>query len=235
MNKLQIDQITGNQKAKDFLKKLLSSQQKPHALLFEGIEGIGKKLCAQAFAQTLLCENKNACGICTHCNRFKDNIHPDYFFIEPDSKIKKDSISIDQIRFLLKETAYPPKLSEHRVVIIDGMELLTIEASNSILKLLEEPPNGWLFLLITSAIDKLLPTITSRTTLIKFYPLNKTEVASFLEKNNLIKIHDIDIASSLANGSIGFAYRYGNKDAEKTRQYALTFCQKALQGSGREH
>ena len=226
------DKIIGNEKVKDFFKKLLQAEQKPHAFLFVGSNGIGKALLAKTFAAALLCGNgKEACGNCDNCHHFKNKSHPDYFYIEPDlkkdSEERKDNISINQIREVLKEAAYTSKLSSHKVVIVDGMELLQAPAANSILKLLEEPPVGWVFLLIADSVENILPTILSRTTKIKVNTLTNEEMIRYLEKYNDI---DKNVIASLACGSIGKADSYINDEIKTIRKSTLLFLKAAFLG-----
>ena len=222
--------IVGNEEAKHFLQKLLTAKQRPHAFLLTGVEGIGKRCLAQIFAQTLFCDNDiEPCGSCSSCIRLRSNNHPDYFFIEPelkkDEQTRKNTIGIEQIRFLSKEAAYAPKLAKHRIVIIDSAHLLTVEAANSLLKLLEEPPNDWVFVLLAASIENMLATILSRVVVIRMKPLTAAEIMSLLEQKGFTNIEENKLAASLSEGSLGKAMEYTTGKAIAAKNKALDFLQ----------
>lgn len=159
----------------------------PHAILFYGTEGIGKTAFAEAFAQSLLCEaplaGGHACGTCASCGWFSQYNHPDYRRVRPEildgddgdaegdaeekksakaSKAPSKEIKIDQIRALADFMNVSTHRSGMRVVVLYPAEALNTAAANSLLKTLEEPPPGTMFLLVANRLDRLLPTILSR-------------------------------------------------------------------------
>lgn len=157
----------------------------PHAILFHGPGGIGKETFAMALAQSLLCEHPKsdgeACGECPSCNWFMHRNHPDYRCIRPEAledeitddnndteekssakKAPSSDIKIEQVRALSSFMNVSTHRSGMRVVVLYPVEALTTEASNAILKTLEEPPENTIFLLVTDRIDRLLPTVLSR-------------------------------------------------------------------------
>lgn len=160
----------------------------PHGILFHGAPEIGKRDFASAVAQSLLCENRavdgSACGQCQACGWFVEGNHPDYRAILPEAlqpepsseadqggtvsvaktKTPSREIKIDQIRQLDGFFAVGTHRGGSRVALIYPAEVMTVAASNALLKTLEEPGPGTVFLLVTSHLDQLLPTIRSRTT-----------------------------------------------------------------------
>ncbi len=155
----------------------------PHALLFRGKQGTGKAGFARALAQALLCEAARggaACGACSSCGWFSQGTHPDFRSVEPEAiagekaeaeegserkpgeRRARQQITVDQVR----ELADFVNLSSHRqgfkVVLIHPAESLNIHAANALLKTLEEPPPGTLFLLVSHRPRRVLPTILSR-------------------------------------------------------------------------
>jgi len=160
----------------------------PHGILFHGAPDIGKREFASAVAQNLLCENRaedgSACGQCQACGWFVEGNHPDYRAILPEAlqpepsaetdqgstgsaaktKTPSREIKIDQIRQLDGFFAVGTHRGGSRVALIYPAEMMTVAASNALLKTLEEPGPNTVFLLITSHLDQLLPTIRSRTT-----------------------------------------------------------------------
>lgn len=222
--------IVGNEEAKHFLQKLLTAKQRPHAFLLTGVEGIGKRCLAEIFAQVLFCGNDiEPCGSCSSCIRLRKNNHPDYFFIEPelkkDEQTRKNTISIEQSRFLSKEAAYAAKLSKNRIVIIDGMHLLTVEAANSLLKLLEEPPSGWLFILLATSTENILATILSRVVVVRMKPLSVDEIVALLEKKGFTGEEENKLAAHLSEGSLGKAIEYRTGKTVATKEKAIDFVQ----------
>ena len=160
----------------------------PHALLFHGAGGIGKADFLEAFAQALLCENVqadgHACGVCASCGWFAQHNHPDYRRVRPEAledepgadgddedgnkkssaktKTPSKDIKIEQIRALADFMNISTHRQGLRVVVLYPAEALNTPASNALLKTLEEPPPGTVFLLASNSLDRLLPTILSR-------------------------------------------------------------------------
>jgi DNA polymerase-3 subunit delta' len=151
----------------------------PHALLLHGRAGIGKYDFARYFSQSLLCANKSeqgyACGVCSSCNWFKDESHPDFKLLSPeDAELedegvstkktkKKTQISVAQIRELQNFLGLTSHRSDGlRIVLIHPAEALNNASANALLKMLEEPAAGVIFVLVTHQLDRLLPTIISR-------------------------------------------------------------------------
>lgn len=151
-------------------------------LLFKGNKGIGKLDLAIHFAQSLLCQHPAqagfACGTCPSCHWFEQGAHPDYRLLQPealsmDGEAGEDSksvsskkpgkqISVDQIRSLADFIGMSAHQGGRRVVIIHPAETMNTNAANALLKNLEEPPQGLLFILVSHKPQQLLPTILSR-------------------------------------------------------------------------
>ncbi len=158
----------------------------PHALLFVGPPGLGKRELAEALAARLLCEapavDGHACGRCPACQWRLAGNHPDLYRVVPAAdaaaaeggesaaaggeagagKAKSEQIVIEQIRDLQAALSVTGHHSERRVVVIDPAEAMNVFTANALLKLLEEPPAGCVFVLVSSAPRRLLPTIRSR-------------------------------------------------------------------------
>lgn len=161
----------------------------PHAILFHGAAGTGKTGFIEAFAQALLCENVRAdghgCGECASCGWFVQHNHPDYRRVRPEaledepvaaegeegadgdkkakaSKTPSKEIKIEQVRALADFMNISTHRQGLRVVVLYPAEALNMPASNALLKTLEEPPPGTVFLLASNSLDRLLPTILSR-------------------------------------------------------------------------
>ena len=179
----------------------------PHALIFKGKEGIGKHDFAMTFAKSYLCQtqlpNYLPCEVCTSCNWFPDS-HPDFKHIAPieseddeSSKrktVRKKNIAIHQIRELseyLELSAHQEK--GKRIVLIEPAESLNQSASNALLKILEEPPENTLFILVTSQTQKLIATIRSRCQLLDLRGPSLEEARLFLDEQKIV--HDESLLS----------------------------------------
>ncbi len=138
-------------------------EQLPHALLLQGRPGLGKHDFAVQLAQALLCEQARdgvACGQCHSCRLFAAGTHPDLAGVGLVEDAK--SITVDQIRALGDFLSLRPHTAARKVVIISPAEAMNINAANSLLKLLEEPPLGSMLLLVTSHPARLPATVRSR-------------------------------------------------------------------------
>lgn len=222
------DEVLGHQQNKEFLQKLLKPGSRPHALLFYGMGGIGKKMLALHFAKTFLCKStsKKPCGICESCRLMdiENNsfAHPDFYLLTAEEAGK--DIKIEQVKEMAKQAAFAPVLSEHKVCIIDDAGQMTAEAANSLLKLLEEPPPGWLFILITQQAERLLPTVLSRVVRLRFDAPDTSAVRQILEAKGITQ--NAQVLAALAGGSPGRALSYNQADIFAIRREALDLLKK---------
>lgn len=155
----------------------------PHGLLLKGPQGTGKFELAMQFAQSLLCERPDAsgfaCGSCPSCHWFSQGSHPDFRLLQPDAlsqegdegeeaksasgKKPSKQISVDQVRSLADFFGMSAHQGGRRAVVIHPAEAMNTNAANALLKNLEEPPPGLLFILVSHKPQQLLPTILSRS------------------------------------------------------------------------
>ena len=156
-----MNKIIGHEKVKNILKKIILEDKVGHAYLFTGKEGIGKKLVAIEFAEMIMTKDGDG--------TFNES---DFDIIEPE----KDVIKVDKIRNLINEIYIKPTYSKRKVIIIDDSEKMNSSAQNALLKVLEEPPLYATLILITSNKEKIIRTILSRVTEIKFDNLSVDEL-----------------------------------------------------------
>jgi DNA polymerase-3 subunit delta' len=164
------------ERATRVIKRLILQNRLPHAILLIGKTGIGKKAFARAMAKSLLCCNRldgtEACGECSSCRKVDALSHPDLVIVSTEG----NTIKIDQIRAVIEKTSYRTAKDRFRVIIIEEAEKLSDEASNALLKILEEPPEGNIFVLTSSQHYQLLPTIRSRCCHIALQPASYGEL-----------------------------------------------------------
>ena len=223
------DDVLGHQQQKDFLSNYLTAIERPHALLFIGAEGLGKKQLALQFAKTLLCSSHNGQDNCESCrlmNLIDGNFsHPDFLFIQREVDVKtgrlKD-ISLEQIKNLITKSAFAPIMSKVKVCIIEDIDRMSEAAANSFLKLLEEPPSGWVFVLLATDEQKLLTTILSRVVSLHFYGIEPVFVQQILVKRGIEK-NQAEVLAQISEGSIGAAISLSSKDVFYWRQQAQSF------------
>lgn len=201
------ENIIGHEKSKNLLRMFLENKNIPHAFLFYGQEGIGKKLAAKEFTKHLFCKTGTACGRCSPCIKLDRGSHPDLIVIEGDN-----SIGIDQSRMLSKEICEYPYESEKRVIIIDQAETLTREAANALLKTLEEPPPYNHFFLITSAEQEVPATIRSRCNRVFFTPLSREQLKQFFLQRPGSDKDQADLLADISCGSIGCGLFWSEAD-----------------------
>jgi DNA polymerase-3 subunit delta' len=159
--------ILGHKFQIELLEKMLQKKEIPHALLFFGPEGIGKKTVAIYFLEKILQKNPFS--------------HPDFCFVFP----QKNEIKIDQIREMIWKLSLSSFSQNFKTAILDDCHLMNVEAQNCLLKFLEEPKGKTILILITAHPEMLLKTIISRCQTIRFFPPSKKEIEEFLREKGL--------------------------------------------------
>ncbi len=201
-------EVFGNEAAKKSLMRALSQNRVLNAYVFEGIAGVGKRLLADVFARALVCENEKVapCDECAACRMAKNHQHPDILYLKNDGG--KASIGVDDVREqILNEVSFKPYLGKRRIFIIGEGDILSIEAQNALLKILEEPPPYVTFIICVTKQDKLLETVRSRSYIIPLFPLSANEVEEALKKQT-DETEKIELYARLSQGSIGTAKQF---------------------------
>ena len=174
------EQLIGQDAVAKSLAHALDSSRLSHAYLFSGLRGSGKTSTARIFAKALLCDKGptgKPCEICDNCVMANEGRHIDIIEMDAASHRK-----IDDIRELIEQTKYHPASARFKIFIIDEVHMLTKEASNALLKTLEEPPSYVKFILATTDPLKLPVTVLSRTQHFRFKPIAKSAVVAHLEQ-----------------------------------------------------
>lgn len=154
----------------------------PHALLLSGAEGTGVPEFAAEIAAYRLCfqgSESGACGQCKACSLLNSGTHPDLKRLEPENKAR--NIKVDQVRALVDFMSQTPQIGDWKVAIIQPAHLMNINASNALLKVLEEPPGSSLLLLATERPQVLLPTVRSRCMQMMLSGPNAQQSQGYLE------------------------------------------------------
>lgn len=195
--------IYGQDRQIAVLQNAIRRQRVPHAYLFHGIQGIGKRTTAQGLAQALNCRDNNAdfCGRCPPCLKGSRGTHPDIVVVEPEGIF----IKIDQIRELQNQIQFRPCEGRKKVFIIKDVDRMNDASANALLKTLEEPRPSNVLILITSRIHALPQTIISRCQKVRFNPLRSEVIASFLTDAVGMDGASAQVVAASAGGSIGRA------------------------------
>jgi len=159
--------LRGDGLVRDQLKEDLKKGSIAHAYLMAGRSSEEKKEIVMWFVQGLLClepEDGHPCNACISCQAWLQQLHPDFHYLQPEGS----SLKMDQLRLWSSFFRYRPNLGRHQVFFLEQPELLTAPAANSLLKVLEEPLPGTVFLLATEDERSLLPTIVSRCRVVYF-------------------------------------------------------------------
>lgn len=198
------ENLYGHETVKESLGRSLACDRISNAYVFEGIEGVGKKLCAKLFSQALVCETHTACGVCPMCVQARASTHPDIITLKKDKD--KASVGVDNVREqIISEVYLKPRNAARKIFIIDAGDELSVEAQNALLKVLEEPPSYVTFIICVTSKEKLLSTVLSRSQTVTFFPLSTDEVSQYLTKNHDIEPDSAETIAKLSQGSIGVA------------------------------
>ena len=227
-NKLSWKNLIGHETTATYLKKNIAEEKFPHAVLFSGEEGIGKRLAAEICAAAMLCENPadgEPCGVCESCRLVAARSHPDFYVVEAEEAKTVRNIKIGQIRDLQSEAALKPINSARRVMIIDGAELMNNAAANCLLKTIEEPPSQTIFILLTANRSSLLMTIRSRCVTINFDKLTAEQIRVALI-NRGVEESEAENLSVIADGSFGRALKLKDSGGVELRESAVELLEK---------
>lgn len=205
-------QVIGQTRAVSLLQRSLERDAVAHAYLCTGPPHVGKMTLALNLAQALNCESAEPpCGVCESCQQIILAKHADVQIIgltsngnQIEAKTRTE-IGIDQIREIQHSASLPPFEGKHKVFIIDGAELLSIEAANCLLKTLEEPADKVIFILLTINENLLPATVISRCQRLELPPMPASEIEAALNNRDDIEPDKARLLAKLSHGCLGWA------------------------------
>ena len=237
--------VIDQEHVKAVLQRLIALDRLPHAMLFHGPDGCGKRAVSLALAQTLQCPTAGTtpCGACPPCKKVEKLVHPDVHvhFPQPSdadphevadrirrlaadpyatvdfarrpslddpsrSSNRQTIYSVDTVRGeLLRPMVYRPVEGRYKIAIVTDADSMNAPAANAFLKMLEEPPPRTLFVLTTSRLEYLLPTIVSRCHRLRFDPLPVSAIEEALVRREGAEAERAAIVARMAAGSFGRA------------------------------
>ena len=211
--------LVGQEHVTETLKNAIEKDRVAHAYIFSGARGVGKTTAARILAKALNCVHgptASPCGVCDSCKDIASGNSLDVIEIDAAS-----NRGIDQIRELREMVRYAPAASRHKVVILDEAHMLTTEASNALLKTLEEPPDRVIFVMATTQPEDLEDTIRSRSQHFHFRALTFAEISGRLEhiakeENLRIEPGALAVIARMAEGSL--------RDALSLLEQARAYC-----------
>jgi DNA polymerase-3 subunit delta' len=210
-------EVRGQTIAIEQLSRAAARGRLAHGYLFVGPEGVGKRLVAQKFAQSMFCLKRthhelDACGECGSCRPFLAGTHPDFQVVEcPEGKRE---IPIELLvgskenrgqEGLCHGLSIKPLAGGRKIAIIDDAHLLNDAGANAILKTLEEPPDRAILILVAETLETVLPTIRSRCHLVRFQPLGSTDLITLLSADGSVDEAAAREVSLLCDGSLALA------------------------------
>ena len=217
--------VVGHEAAVALLSKSLERDMLSHAYIFVGPPQVGKTALALNLAQGVNClatVDAQPCGECGQCQRIAQMRHPDVQIVERDAGATRlgprTEIGIDQVREVQHAAALRPYEGTCRVFIFQDADAMSAEASNALLKLLEEPPDSVLLVLLTNESESILPTILSRCQRIDLNPLPVDTVAAELQRVADMPFKEAIELAQLSGGRLGWALKAA-QDPEIVSQY----------------
>lgn len=231
--------LLGHDRQRVWFQNAVRNQRLASTFLFVGPSAIGKRTFAKLLAQTLLCTTSESadfrpCGRCETCVQVNAGTHPDLIQIAKESD--KTALSIDQFigaddnrmrEGLCYEIRMKPYSNRRKIAIIDDADTIGDEGANSLLKTLEEPPPGAVIILISTSLQRQLPTIRSRCQVVRFQPLSQGHLTTLALRNQLVSDQEqAEKISKHAHGSLAEFAVYSDealREFQKELKTQLTY------------
>lgn len=217
-----IDSFLGNREIKETLKSIISSGRFPHAFIIEGAEGSGRHTLAKIIAAAAVCEadaSSKPCGKCRTCDLVEKDGHCDVLTYSPDGATFK----VDTVREIRDNAFIMPIESKRKVNILTDCDKMNEPAQNAFLKVLEEPPEFMIFILICQNASSLLPTVRSRCVTLTVSNPDFAEAKDYITLKTGKPESDIDEALETSHGNVGKALNILSGEAAKSVESAKEF------------
>lgn len=200
---MELSGFLGNSGVKTALSGAFAAGRFPHAVVFQGEPGTGRHTLARLVAQALVCQDKAKapCGSCPSCLRALAGSHPDIRVVE--GKTDSGAITVEQVQELAADAQRMPDESDYNVYILSFGDRVMDAPQNKLLKLIEEPPRGAVFLLVCRRAQSLLPTIRSRAQAFQLMPPEEAEAAQWLAAHTGTAPEEARKLASLCGGNLG--------------------------------
>ena len=207
------DMVVGHDEAVAMLKEAVASERVTHAWLFTGPPGIGKLHTARVFAAALNCPSGGD-GTCDTCRRILRGVHPDVHVIVPEG----DNLLVEDVRAVREEASRTHHEAPIAVFILDEADRLTEAAANALLKVLEEPPPGVVFVLVARSPEALVDTVPSRARTLPFVSLSLAELTAALGARLHLDPDQTAWAAAASHGRLARATALLTDEAARTRR-----------------
>ena len=204
--------VVGHKDIINYIRNAVREDKVSHAYILNGERGAGKKMLANLFAATLLCEKggPDPCNECHSCRQAESGNHPDIIKVTHE---KPNSISVDDIREQVNNTIMiKPYQGTYKVYIIPQADMMTPQAQNALLKTIEEPPEYAVIMLLTENADTLLSTINSRCVMLKLRNIKDTLIKKYLMETMQVPDYKADMCTAFAQGNMGRAIMLANSE-----------------------
>ena len=214
--------VVGHKDILKYISSAVENNRVSHAYILNGERGSGKKMLANLFAMTLLCEtgDNEPCGKCHSCKQALGKNQPDIIYLQHE---KPNTISVDDIRSQINnDIGVKPYSSPYKVYIVDEAEKMNVQAQNALLKTIEEPPAYAVILLLTNNAEIFLPTILSRCVRLSLKAVPDEKIKAYLMENYEVPDYKADVCVAFAQGNVGKAIELAeSEDFNEIKNSAL--------------
>lgn len=206
--------IYGNDLVISTFQNMSAKKRMAHSFLIYGESGLGKKMMADYLAMMLVCENENRpCCECRSCRNALSHSHPDIIYAEHSGKM--GGFSVDTIRNICSDAYIKPNNTDKKIYMFTDADNITVQAQNSLLKLIEEPPSYAYFIFTASDRNVILETIRSRIISLSASEVSTEDTVAALTDYG-ISMEDAGYVSGLFRGNIGRCLEYLQSDSLRT-------------------
>lgn len=209
---MDFQQIIGHEDIIKHFKASIEMDRIGHAYIICGEEESGKRTLSASFAKTLQCEQHgpDPCNRCQSCLQADSGNHPDIIRVKHE---KPQVVSVDDIRTQVVDTiSVKPYKSKYKIYIIEDGQLLNAQAQNALLKTIEEPPEYGVIIILTTSLDKLLPTVISRCITLNIRPVKERDIYDYLMEHFSLDKDKANFCVEYAQGNLGKAIKLATNE-----------------------